>query len=144
MVLTEYWELSIKEGIQENKKKAQRSLRKSICSLLQTLKFNHHLHSVLLLQVKILLVESVNSVNHDLDKLDLRVSKTVLVGDVISATSLATRFSTCSTGLDSKGFTSSLELVNTFLGPAREVNMDGGTHTSSKIGWAGVDVSILF
>merc|ERR1719445_1452847 len=102
MVLTEYWELSIKEGIQENKKKAQRSLRKSICSLLQTLKFNHHLHSVLLLQVKIFLVEGVNSVNHDLDQLDLRVSKTVLVGDVISATSLATRFSTCSTGLDSK------------------------------------------
>merc|ERR1719445_2284384 len=144
MVLTEYWELSIKEGIQENKKKAQRSLRKSICSLLQTLKFNHHLHSVLLLQVKILLVEGVNSVNHDLDQLDLRVSKTVLVGDVISAASLATRFSTGSTGLDSECFTASLELVNTFLGPAREVNMDGGTHTSSKIGWAGVDVSILF
>merc|ERR1719320_971124 len=47
-------------------------------------------------------------------------------------------------GLDSELLTASLELVNRLLGPAREVNMDGGTHTSTKIGWAGVDVSILF
>merc|ERR1719186_2412601 len=101
-------------------------------------------HAVLLLPFKIFFVESVNTINHDLDQLNLRVSKTVLVGDVISAASLATRFSTCSTGLDSKLLTASLELVNRLLGPAREVNMDGGTHTSSKIGGAGVDESVLF
>merc|ERR1711892_941892 len=67
----------------------------------------------------------------------------MLVGDVISASSLAARFSTGSTGLDSELFATSLELVNRFLGPARKVNMDGGTHTSSKICWAGVDVPIL-
>merc|ERR1712203_567033 len=140
--VTELWILVILK--KEYKEQNKRSLRKSICSLLQTLKCNHNLHSVLLLQVKIFLVEGVNSINHDLDKLHLRVSKTVLVGDVISAASLATRFSTCSTGLDSKCFTASLELVNRLLGPAREVNMDGGTHTSSKIGGAGVDESVLF
>merc|ERR1719435_226419 len=89
------------------------------------------------------LVEGVDTVNHDLDQLDLRVSKTMLVGDVISASSLAARFSAGSTGLDSELFTASLELVNRFLGPAREVNVDGGTHTSSKVGGAGVDIAVL-
>ena len=42
------------------------------------------LHSVLLLELDILLPQGVDSVNHDLDQLDLRVAKTVLVGDVIS------------------------------------------------------------
>jgi len=102
-----------------------------------------NLHAVLLLPFLIFLPESVDSINHDLDQLDLRVSKTVLVGDVISASSLATRFSTGSTGLDTELFTASLELVNRFLGPAREVNVNRGTHASSKIGWAGVDVSVL-
>jgi len=96
-----------------------------------------------LLPFQIFFVESINCINHDLDQLDLRVSKTMLVGDVISASSLATRFSAGSTGLDSELLTASLELVNTFLGPAREVNVDGGTHTSSKVGGAGVDITIL-
>ena len=43
-----------------------------------------NLHAVLLLELKILLPQSVDSVNHDLDQLDLRVAKSVLVGDVIS------------------------------------------------------------
>merc|ERR1711994_273689 len=103
----------------------------------------HCLHAVLLLPFKIFLVEGVDSINHDLDQLDLRVSKTMLVGDVISAASLATRFSTGTTGLDSKFFTASLKFVNRFLGPAREVNMDRGTHTSSQVDGAGVDESVL-
>jgi len=98
---------------------------------------------VLLLELKILLPESVDSVNHDLDKLNLGVSKTMLVGDVISVTSLAARLSAGSTGLDSELLASSLELVDGFLGPSRKVNVDGGSHASSKIGWAGVDVSVL-
>ena len=44
------------------------------------------LQSVLLLELKVLLVEGVDTVNHGLDKLNLRVTKTVLVGDVISGT----------------------------------------------------------
>merc|ERR1719192_2668543 len=103
----------------------------------------HGLHAVLLLPFKVFLVEGVDSVNHDLDQLNLRVSKTMLVGDVISAASLATRFSTGATGLDSKFLTASLKFVNRFLGPAREVNMDRGTHTSSQVGGAGVDKSVL-
>jgi len=102
------------------------------------------LHAVLLLELKILLPESVDSVNHDLDKLNLGVSKTMLVGDVISVTSLTTGLSTGSTGLNSEFLASCLELVNGFLGPSGKVNVDGGSHTSSKIGWARVDVSVLF
>merc|ERR1711915_141061 len=101
------------------------------------------LHAVLLLPLEVLLVESVDSINHDLDQLNLRVSKTMLVGDVISAASPATRFSTGTTGLDSKFLTASLKFVNGFLGPAREVNVNRGTHTSSKVGGARVDESIL-
>jgi hypothetical protein len=41
---------------------------------------------VLLLELQILLVESIDTVNHGLDKLNLGVSKTVLVGDIIGGT----------------------------------------------------------
>ena len=44
------------------------------------------LQSVFLLELKILLVEGVDSINHGLDKLDLGVSETVLVGDIVSGT----------------------------------------------------------
>ena len=44
------------------------------------------LQSVLLLELKVLLVEGVDTVNHGLDKLNLRVTQTMLVGDVISGT----------------------------------------------------------
>merc|ERR1712170_177096 len=123
----------------QNNIKAQRVINKkfSDCS------WSDDLHAVLLLELKILLPQSVDSVNHDLDQLDLRVAKSVLVGDVISVSSLATRFTTGSTGLDSKLLTSGLELVNTLLGPSWKVNVDRGSHASTKIGWAGVDVSVL-
>ena len=42
-----------------------------------------NLHSVLLLQFKILLPEGIDTINHGLDKLDLRVTKTMFVGNVI-------------------------------------------------------------
>merc|ERR1719461_379635 len=102
-----------------------------------------NLHAVLLLPFQVLLPESVDSVDHLLDKFDLRVSKTVLVGDVICAPSLSTRFSTGSTGLDVKFLAACLELVNGLLGPAGKVNVDRGAHSSAKIGWAGVDVAVL-
>merc|ERR1719356_1238490 len=101
------------------------------------------LHSVLLLELDILLPEGVDSVNHDLDQLDLRVAQTVLVGDVIGVTSLASRFTAGSTGLDSELFASNLQFVDTLLGPSGEVNMDGGSHASTKVGGAGVDVAVL-
>merc|ERR1712045_301926 len=47
----------------------------------------------------VFLPELVDSINHLLDKLDLRVSEPVLVGDVIGVASLATRLSAGSTGL---------------------------------------------
>ncbi len=42
-----------------------------------------YLHAVLLLEFQILLPQGVDSINHNLDELDLGVSKTMLVGDVI-------------------------------------------------------------
>ena len=41
------------------------------------------LHAVLLLPLEVLLPEGVDTVNHDLDQLNLGVSKTMLVGDVV-------------------------------------------------------------
>jgi len=67
----------------------------------------------------------------------------VLVGDVIGVASLTTTLSSGTTGLQLKLFTSFLQLVNTILGPSRKVNMDRGSHSSSKIGGARVNVSIL-
>jgi len=101
------------------------------------------LHAVLLLEFKVFLPEGVDTVNHDLDQLNLGVSKTMLVGDVIGATSLATGFSTGSTGLDSEFFAPGLEPVNTILGPSGEVAVDGSTHASSQVGGARVDIAIL-
>jgi len=101
------------------------------------------LQSVLLLELNVLLPEGVDSVNHDLDQLNLGVSETVLVGDVISVSSLTARFSTGSTGLNSEFLASCLELVNSLLGVSGKINVDGSSHASSKIGWAGVDVSVL-
>merc|ERR1719362_247032 len=46
-------------------------------------------------------------------------------------------------GLQVKLLTSLLQFVNTVLGPSRQVNMDRGSHTSTKIGGAGMNVSIL-
>ena len=39
-----------------------------------------------LLEFKILLVEGIDSINHGLDKLNLRVTQTVFVGNIISST----------------------------------------------------------
>jgi len=98
---------------------------------------------VLLLELEVLLPEGVDSINHDLDQLDLGVAKTVLVGDVISVSSLTARFTAGSTGLNSELLASGLELVNRLLGPSREVNMDRGSHASTEVGGAGVDVTVL-
>ena len=43
-----------------------------------------YLHAVLLLPLEVLLPQGVDTVNHDLDQLDLGVAQSVLVGDVVS------------------------------------------------------------
>merc|ERR1719210_778292 len=48
-----------------------------------------------------------------------------------------------STGLNMELLATRLELVNGLLGPAREVDVDGGAHAGSEVGGAGVDVSVL-
>jgi len=94
-----------------------------------------------LLVLLVLLPQGVDAINHLLDELNLGVSEPVLVGDVVGVSSLATRFSAGSTGLQVKLLATSLELFNAVLGPARQVNVDRGPHASTKVGWAGVDVT---
>merc|ERR1712015_21368 len=89
------------------------------------------LHAVLLLQLKVLLVQGVDTVNHDLDKLDLRVAETVLVRDVIGAASLATGFSPGSSGLDGEFLAPLLQSGQALLGPSGQVNVHGGAHASA-------------
>jgi len=101
------------------------------------------LHAVLLLPLEVLLPEGVDTVNHDLDELNLGVSKTMLVGDVIGVASLSAGLSPGSTGLDGELLASGLQLVNSLLGPSGKVDVHGGAHASSKIGGAGVDVAVL-
>ena len=84
----------------------------------------HLLHAMLLLELQVLLVEGVDTINHGLDKLNLRVAQSVFVGDVIGVSSLATRLATSATRLDSKLLASGLELVNALPGPGGQVNMD--------------------
>jgi len=98
---------------------------------------------MLLLELLVLLPESVDSINHGLDQFNLGVAKTMLVGDVISVTSLASRFSAGSTRLNLQFLASNLELLDALLGPSREVNVDGGSHASTEVGGAGVDVAVL-
>merc|ERR1719236_325437 len=101
------------------------------------------LHAVLLLELNILLVQGVDTVNHGLDKLDLGVSQSVLVGDVVGVSSLATRLTAGATGLDGELLAPGLELVNALLGPSGEIDVDGGPHASTQVGGAGVDVAEL-
>merc|ERR1719356_550363 len=100
-------------------------------------------NAILCLESLVLFPQSVDSVNHLLDQLYLRVPKSVFVGDVISMSSLATRFSSGTSGLKMKLLTPGLELINTMLSPSREINMDRCSHASTKIGGAGMNVTIL-
>merc|ERR1712012_1513450 len=97
----------------------------------------------ILLELFVLIPELVHTIDHLLDQLNLRVSEPVLVGDVVGVSGLATRFTTGATGLQVKLLATSLELVDAVLGPAGQVNVDGGPHASAKVGGAGVDVTVL-
>merc|ERR1719206_987131 len=99
---------------------------------------------VLLLVLLVLFPEFVDSINHLLYQLDLRVSQSVLVGDVIGEASLSTRFSAGATGLQVELLAPDLQFLNAMLSPSRKINMDRGSHASTKIGWARVDITILF
>ena len=101
------------------------------------------LYNLFPLKSQVFLPQCIDTINHFLDQLNLGVTQSVLVGDVVSVTCLTTRLSTSSTGLQMKLFASGLQLVNTVLGPSRQVNMDRGPHASSQVGGARVNVSIF-
>jgi hypothetical protein len=98
---------------------------------------------VFLLEFDIFLVQGVDSVNHGLDKLDFRVSQSVLVGDIVGVSSLAARFTSGTSGLEGEFFASLLEGGKSFLGPSGQVNVNGSSHTSSQVGGARVQVTEL-
>merc|ERR1711963_659256 len=100
-----------------------------------------NLHAVLLLQFQILLPEGIDTIDHGLDELNLRVSKTMLVGNVVGVSSLATRFTTGTTGLETHAVAPGLQSINGVLGPAGEVNVDGGAHASAQVGGARVNIA---
>jgi len=102
-----------------------------------------YLHAVLLLEFQVLLVQGVDTINHGLDKLDLRVSQTVLVGNVVGVSSLAAGFSAGSTWLNGEFFAPLLEYVDALLGVAGEINVNGSSHASAQVGRARVDVAEL-
>jgi len=68
----------------------------------------------------------------------------MFVRNVIGVTSLTTRLTTSSTGLKMKFFTSLLQGRETTFCPARQVNMDRCSHTSTQVSRARVNVTILF
>jgi len=98
-------------------------------------------NSVLFLEYEVLLIQSIDTVNHSLHQFNLSISKAMFVRDIIGASSLATRFSAGATGLDTQLFTPLLKLVNSLGSPSRKVNVDWGSHTGSQVGWARVEVS---
>ena len=97
---------------------------------------------MLLLELKVLLVESVDSVDHGLHKLHLGVTQAMLVGDVVSDASLATRLSPRATRLEGQLLATLLQCRQAFLRPARKVDVDRGTHASAQVGGARVQVAI--
>merc|ERR1711974_153256 len=102
-----------------------------------------NLHSMFLRQLEILPVEHVDAVNHLLNQLDLRISESVLVGDVIGDAGLAARLAPGSPGLQVQLLATSSERLQTLLGPAWKINVDRGPHACSQVGGAGVDVTVL-
>merc|ERR1719351_609490 len=58
----------------------------------------------------------------------------MLVGNIISVSGLSARFTTGSTGLNGKLFASGLKGIKTFLGPSREVDVDGGSYSLNTSG----------
>ena len=98
---------------------------------------------MLLLQSQVLLVEGVDTIDHGLNQLNFRVAQTVLVGNVISDASLAARFTTGTTGLESQLLAPGLQSGQTLLGPSGQVNVDRSPHASTQVGGARVDITEL-
>merc|ERR1719362_1536209 len=61
--------------------------------------------------------------------------------EIVGVASLSTRFSTGTTGLETELLASSLQSIDTVLGPSGQVNVDGGTHTSTQVGGARVNIT---
>jgi len=99
---------------------------------------------VLLLELNIGFVQLVNTIDHLLDQLDLRVAETVLVRDVVGVAGLAAGFTAGAAGLQVQFFAFLLQSVDRFGGPAGQVNVNGGAHASAQVGGARVNVAELF
>jgi len=67
----------------------------------------------------------------------------VLVGNVISAASLATGLSACATWLHAQLLAAFLEGIHTFGSPSGQIDVHRGSHACSQVGGAGVQISKL-
>ena len=77
-----------------------------------------------LLKLPVLLDQGVDPVNHALDQLHLTVAQSVLVGDVVGDSSLATGLTSGAARLNLQLLAALLESRQTLLGVAWQVNMD--------------------
>ena len=82
----------------------------------------------------------LDSIVHVLDKVDLRATKSTLVGDVKYAIVSLSVLSVSTSDVDIVFIGNCTEL---FLVPSElwKLNVDGSTHSSSEVGWAGGNVS---
>jgi len=94
---------------------------------------------VLLLELQIFVVESVDAVDHGLNQLNFGISQAVLVGNVVGDSGLSARLAAGSSGLKVEGFATLLQGGDALLGPAGQVNVDRGPHAGAKVGGAGVE-----
>jgi hypothetical protein len=101
------------------------------------------LQAVLLLELQVLREESVDTVDHGLDKLHLGVAQAMLVGNVVGDSIVTAGFTASTSRLNLELFATGLQCGQTLLGPAGKVNVDRSPHAGSKIGGAGVEESVL-
>jgi len=102
------------------------------------------LFNALFLILFVFFPENVDSINHLLYKFNFWIAKSMFVRYIIGVTSLSSRFSSSSTWLEVKFFTSCLQFVNTISSPTRKINMDRSSHSSPQICGAWMNVAIFF
>ena len=94
-----------------------------------------------LLEFQVLLVESVDTINHALHQFNFGVAQAMLVADVIGVSGLATRFTSGATGLHLQLLAPLLQGIQALLSPSGQVDVHGGPHASAQVGRAGVNIA---
>ena len=100
------------------------------------------LESVLLLELDVLHVDGIDTVDHGLNELHLGVAEPVLVGDVVGDAGLAAGLAPRAAGLQAQLLAALLEGGQALLRPAGQVDVHGRPHAGAEVGGAGVKVPV--